>query len=281
VNQVKVLAAVRDPAFVAELKKKERGLDVRTAETMEEATGALQEHEPAFVVVDEQLPFAHPLTIAIKSEIDGPDRDRIPVVAIERSENNGVLLRCVPDLRFPAATPVGDVVSTAKAVVMRRARQRRLFDQEVVLKLKTTPEAVEQAGDVFERLTQIAGYAEEEQVRMTHTFREALGNAAEHGNKNDPARTIHINYLRAADRMTVVITDEGKGFDTKAFLARAEEVSALEHTRSRRSNEARPGGLGVFIMKQTCDKIGFNDAGNAIYLMKYLPGHAPPSGVDA
>jgi hypothetical protein len=32
-------------------------------------------------------------------------------------------------------------------------------------------------------------------------------------------------------------------------------------------------------MKQTCDGIRFNDSGNAIYLMKFLPGHAPPAGV--
>lgn len=277
---MKVLAAVRDPAFVTELQRPERGLDVRTAGSMEEATAVLQEHEPAFVVLDEELDFAHELTIAIKSEIDGPDRDRIPVVALERAGGNGVGVRCLPDLRFPASTSAPDVVQAAKALVMRRARQRRLFDQELVLKVRTQPEAVELTGDVFDRLIQIAGYTEEEQVRLGHTFREALGNAAEHGNKNDPARTIHINYLRAADRVTVVITDEGPGFDTRTFLARAEQVSALEHTRSRRANEVRPGGLGVFIMKQTCDRIGFNDAGNAIYLMKYLPGHAPPSGVS-
>lgn len=276
---MKVLAAVRDPAFVTELEKRERGLEVRLADSMEAATGALQEHEPAFVIVDEQLPFAHELTIAIKSEIDGPDRDRIPVVAIERPEGNGVVLRCLPDLRFAAGTSATDLVASAKAMVMRRARQRRLFDQELVLKVKTMPEAVEQTGDVFDRLVAIAGYTEEEQVRLGHTFREAMGNAAEHGNKNDADRTIHVNYLRAADRVAVVITDEGKGFDTTKFLARAEEVSALEHTRSRRSNEARPGGLGVFIMKQTCDKIGFNDCGNSIYLMKFLPGHTPPTGV--
>lgn len=277
---MKVLAAVRDPAFVAELRRPDRGLDVRTATSMEEATAVLQEHEPAFVVVDEGFEFVHQLTIAIKSEIDGPDRDRIPVVALEHAGANGAAVRCVPDLRFPASTSPADVVQAAKALVMRRARQRRLFDQELVLKVKTQPDAVELTGDVFDRLMQIAGYAEEEQVRMGHTFREALGNAAEHGNKNDPSRTIHVNYLRAADRVTIVITDEGPGFDTKAFLARADEVSALEHTRSRRASETRPGGLGVFIMKQTCDKIGFNDAGNSIYLMKYLPGHAPPSGVS-
>lgn len=277
---MKVLAAVRDPAFVTELQRPERALDVRTAGSMEEATAALQEHEPAFVVLDEELEFAHELTIAIKSEIDGPDRDRIPVVALERAVGDGVGVRCLPDLRFPSSTGAAEVVLAAKALVMRRARQRRLFDQELILKVRTQPDAVELTGDVFDRLIQIAGYTEEEQVRLGHTFREALGNAAEHGNKNDPARTIHVNYLRAADRVTVVITDEGPGFDTKAFLARAEQVSALEHTRSRRANEVRPGGLGVFIMKQTCDKIGFNGSGNAIYLMKYLPGHAPPAGVS-
>lgn len=276
---MKVLAAVRDPAFNTELQRPERGLELRLASTMEEATGVLQEHEPAFVILDEQLDLAHELTIAIKSEIDGPDRDRIPVVALERSDSGGVDVRCLPDLRFAAATSAADVVQAAKALVMRRARQRRLFDQELVLELRTQPDAVELTGDVFDRLIQIAGYTEEEQVRLGHTFREALGNAAEHGNKNDPERMIHVNYLRAADRVTAVITDEGTGFDTTSFLARAEQVSALEHTRSRRANEVRPGGLGVFIMKQTCDKIGFNDAGNAIYLMKYLPGHAPPAGV--
>jgi hypothetical protein len=74
-----------------------------------------------------------------------------------------------------------------------------------------------------------------------------------------------------------VITDEGPGFNTENFLARADEVSALEHTRSRRPTEARPGGLGVFIMKETCDGIGFNKTGNSIYLMKYLPGREPAS----
>jgi anti-sigma regulatory factor (Ser/Thr protein kinase) len=276
---VKVLAAVRDPVLLAELKRRERGLELQTIDSADDAATVLQELEPAFVIIDETVPFAQDLTLAVKAEVDGPDRDRIPVVAIERHEANGIGLRCLPDLRFPSGTSMEALVQSAKAMVMRRARQRRLFDQEVVLQVRTMPEAVEQAGDIFERLVGIAGYTEEEQVRLTHTFREAMGNAAEHGNKNNPDRHIRVNFLRSADRITVVITDQGKGFDTKAFLARADEVSALEHTRSRRANEARPGGLGVFIMKQTCDRIGFNDAGNSIYLMKYLPGHAPPNGV--
>lgn len=274
---MKAVVAVRDPNALAELRR--RGLDVAPAATLDEAAALCKEHEPQVVIVDEGLPYAQELVITVKAEVDGPDRDRLPVVLLEGSSDEKVGVRCVPDLSHPAAA-VGDVVDKVKAIVMRRARQRRLFDQELVLRIKTAPDNVERAGDVFDRLIGLCGYTEEEQVRLGHTFREALGNAAEHGNKNDPERTIHVNYLRSGDRMSVVVTDEGKGFDTKAFLARAEEVSALEHTRSRRTNEARPGGLGVFIMKQTCDGIRFNDAGNSIYLMKFLPGHAPPTGVS-
>jgi len=274
---VKAVVAVRDPNALAELRR--RGLDVAPAATLDEAAALCKEHEPQVVIVDEGLPYAQELVITVKAEVDGPDRDRLPVVLLEGKPDEAVGVRCVPDLCLPVGA-VGDVVDKVKAIVMRRARQRRLFDQEVVLRIRTAPDNVERAGDVFDRLIGLCGYTEEEQVRLGHTFREALGNAAEHGNKNDPERTIHVNYLRSGDRMSVVVTDEGKGFDTKAFLARAEEVSALEHTRSRRTNEARPGGLGVFIMKQTCDGIRFNDAGNSIYLMKFLPGHAPPTGVS-
>lgn len=272
---LKAVTAILDANLLADLRR--RGLDVQPATTLDEALEALKTSEPQVVVIDESLPFAQELTIAVKCDIDGPDRDRLPVVTLEGAAD-GVEVRCLADLRIPRAG-AGDLVEKAKALVLRRARQRRLFDQELILKARTTPDGVEQTGDVMDRLFATCGYTDEEQVRLGHTFREAMGNAAEHGNKNDPARTIHVNFLRSGDRIMFVIKDEGPGFDTKKFLARAEEVSALEHTRSRRANEVRPGGLGVFIMKQTCDGIRFNDSGNAIFLMKFLPGHAPPAGV--
>jgi anti-sigma regulatory factor (Ser/Thr protein kinase)/CheY-like chemotaxis protein len=272
---LKAITAVLDPTLLAELRR--RGLGIQPATSLEEAVELLKTDEPQVVVVDESLPFAQELTVAVKSDIDGPDRDRLPVISLEGSAD-GVEVRCLPDLRVPRAS-AAELVDKAKALVERRARQRRLFDQELILKARTTPDGVEQTGDIMDKLFASCGYTDEEQVRLGHTFREAMGNAAEHGNKNDPARTIHVNFLRSGDRIMFVIKDEGPGFDTKKFLARAEEVSALEHTRSRRANEVRPGGLGVFIMKQTCDGIRFNDSGNAIYLMKFLPGHAPPAGV--
>ncbi|RMG16284.1 MAG: ATP-binding protein [Planctomycetota bacterium] len=262
---MKVLAALQNGALAQELAG--QGADVVSVRGPEDLEAALGE-ELSFAVVDPSLPFATDVVAEVKTKVDGHGRDRLPVIAVgPRPEG---VPYCVPDLHYQRASGE-DLVRAAKAIMFRRARQRRLFDQELILKVPTTPEAIDKAGDLLDALIVAAGFPEEEAVKLGHTVREAIGNAAEHGNKNRPERTIHINALRSSDRLTFVITDEGPGFDTEAFLARAEEVSALEHTRSRRENETRPGGLGVFIMKKTCDAIAFNASGNSIYLMKLLP----------
>ena len=266
---MKVLAAVRNGALTSQLAA--QGLEVVPVDSEDALEGELPT-DAAFAVIDEALPFAVDLVVKLKAQVDGPERDRVPIVVVGGPDRPAV--RCVPDafLEQPSAQ---QVLEAARAVILRRARQRRLFDQEAILKVPTRPELVEKAGDLLEVFVAAAGYEPEDLVKLDTTIREAVGNAAEHGNKKDPNRTVHINYLRTADRVMIAITDEGPGFDTTSFLARAEQVSALEHTRSRRDTEARPGGLGVFIMKQTCDSILFNDAGNTIFLMKFLPGQKP------
>ncbi|MGE0712251.1 MAG: ATP-binding protein [Planctomycetota bacterium] len=262
---VKVLAAVQN-GLEAGLSRE--GLEVVAVTDQEGVEDALS-CEPAFAVVDESLPFATDLVVRIKAQVDGPDRDRIPVVSVNPGPRQ---LRCVPDLELPVGTQPRDVSEAAKGIVLRRARQRRLFDQEAHLQVPTTRDDVDRAGDILELLIASAGYEVEDEVKFGTSLREALGNAAEHGNKYQEERTIDIRWFRSADRIAISISDQGPGFDTSAFLARADEVSALEHTRSRRDTEARPGGLGVFIMRQTCDDIRFNQSGNTIFLMKLLPG---------
>ena len=268
---MKALVGVQDEALIDALG--DDGIEVVPARSLEDGAPALKDRDLSFAVIDERLPFAHDLIIELRSEHDGPEHDRLPVLLLGPAPTGEPVLRCLPDEVLPPGASSDDVVRAARAIMIRRARQKRLFDQELALKVPTTPATIERVGDIFARLVERAGYPEADQVRLEHTFREAVGNAAEHGNKQNPARTIHVTYLRGQDRISVVVRDEGNGFDHETFLARATEVSALEHTRSRREKEARPGGLGVFIMKETCDRIAFNAAGNAIYLVKRLPGH--------
>ncbi|MCA8924894.1 MAG: ATP-binding protein [Planctomycetes bacterium] len=267
---MKALVATENAETIAELE--DAGVDVVQAGDLDGLDDLLEEHEFSFSLIDEALPHSHQIVIKIRTDYDGPDRDRLPVIMLKGQLQHDV--RCLPDYMFERYPGADEVIVRARTILMRRARQKRLFDQELRLKARTTSDAADVVSELCERLIEIAGYEPEDQVRLDQSVREAIGNAAEHGNQKNPERTIHVTFLRGLDRVGFVIRDEGKGHDTEAFLARANAVSALEHTRSRRENEARPGGLGVFIMKETCDRIEFNTSGNAIYLVKYLPGHS-------
>lgn len=260
---MKVLAAVQNGLEVA---LSAAGVEVVLVSSEADIEDAITT-EPALAVIDESLEFAHELVIRVKAEVDGPDRDRVPILTVAAGPRQ---MRCVPDAVFDDA-PASEVVKAGKDMILLRARTRRLFDQAVDLQVPTTAEDIERAGEVIELLIDNAGFTVEDAVKLAHSVREAIGNAAEHGNKNEAERTVRIRYLRSADRVAIIVSDEGPGFDTEAFLARADQVSALEHTRSRRETEERPGGIGVFIMKETCDDIRFNQEGNMIFLMKLLP----------
>jgi PAS domain-containing protein len=120
-------------------------------------------------------------------------------------------------------------------------------------------------------------------------FREILINAIEHGNLgitfDEKTRAIesgdYMEYLLArqanpvyADRRVYIdylinervlmfrVTDEGDGFDHRAFLGRAandEYLAMLEH------------GRGIIMTKNVFDSLVFNDKGNQVIMSKKIP----------
>lgn len=83
---------------------------------------------------------------------------------------------------------------------------------------------------------------------------EAITNAMEHGNRWDPRKTINVSVVAEHDEIHILITDQGKGFDTS-------EIEAQLNNRDILSNRGR----GIYIINQFC-KISWNKKGNQIDL---------------
>jgi signal transduction histidine kinase len=83
---------------------------------------------------------------------------------------------------------------------------------------------------------------------------EAITNAMEHGNKWDAHKTINVSVIADASEIHILITDQGKGFDTR-------DIEAQLNNRDILSNRGR----GIFIINQFC-KISWNKKGNQIDL---------------
>ena len=147
----------------------------------------------------------------------------------------------------------------AESELARSSEEEIIFDQQVNFQFGTTEKDLEKANELGNELFKESGLDEEGQVALSAAFREAIGNAAQHGNKDNDAK----------EKITVVVQDEGEGFDHGSYTLRAETKSAVEAAQERHA-QGRQGGLGIKLMMRCTDRLEYNDVGNMITLTKFL-----------
>lgn len=85
---------------------------------------------------------------------------------------------------------------------------------------------------------------------------EAVNNAINHGNKNDPAKKITVSYKKIDSILSFTIVDEGPGFDYENIPDPTDP-----------ENLHKLNGRGIFLMKNLADEIHFHENGKKIELM--------------
>jgi serine/threonine-protein kinase RsbW len=96
---------------------------------------------------------------------------------------------------------------------------------------------------------------------------EALANAMLYGNCRDPRKRVKVEACFAEREIRVRVTDEGRGFDPEAVL-----------DPTLPANRVRPGGRGIYLIRQLMDRVEFNARGNSItmiLLSRDAAVHAP------
>jgi serine/threonine-protein kinase RsbW len=164
---------------------------------------------------------------------------------------------------------LSDLVKLAEAELARVAEERNYFDHVMNFKFNTTEELVETANELVGHLLAQSGLEEEAQAATSVAFREAVDNAARHGNKYSPQRNIEIQYLLDREKVTVAVGDEGEGFDTEIYLSRGVSGNPVDAARERTA-AGGVGGLGIMLMLKCVDKLEYNYAGNKITVSKFI-----------
>lgn len=86
---------------------------------------------------------------------------------------------------------------------------------------------------------------------------EAVNNAIQHGNQNDPQRSFKVSYEVTEDmkRLSFRVRDEGEGFDYE----NVPDPTAPE-------NLEKPYGRGIFLMRNLADEVEFYEEGRVVEL---------------
>ena len=94
-------------------------------------------------------------------------------------------------------------------------------------------------------------------------------NAVEWGNHFDPDKQVHVSYCMFDDRVVIKVEDEGEGF--KPQNVPDPTADPMKTMQERVDAGKRPGGYGVYLIQRLVDDIVYNEKGNTVLLIKYLP----------
>jgi serine/threonine-protein kinase RsbW len=127
--------------------------------------------------------------------------------------------------------------------------------------LESTLESVDSAEQIVLAEAQALGLDDDDLYRVGIAIRECMVNAVVHGNRYNSRKKVHLKVERTADRLTIVVRDEGEGFDPNAVP----DPLAGE-------NLLRGSGRGVMLMQSFMDEFQISQGqpqGTEVKMVKY------------
>lgn len=125
--------------------------------------------------------------------------------------------------------------------------------RDVHLEIHSTLNAIELVQAVTEHIARDAGFDEESLHWTSMAVRETVVNAISHGNQNDPAKLVFIDYSATPDDapaiFAVCVRDQGSGFDPDAVKDPLTPENILN-----------ANGRGIFLVRQFMDQVSINRA---------------------
>jgi DNA-binding response OmpR family regulator len=259
--------------LLAEILRR-RGFEASLFLEGKNAAAWAKEHQPDLILLDLMLPDIDGYHICEALKLDRTT-NLIPIVMVTARDQpqdrvhglevgaNGYLVKPF------SMEQLNEAITQALAW---QAGIRRLGAQgEILFRLQSDTRYVEQVNNLLASLYLFTGLKEMQIHQLTMAVRELGVNAIEWGHKKQVERIVTIAYHIHPDKVVIDIRDTGPGFDPKKLPHAARPDDPLAHMTVRESMGIREGGFGILMSRGLVDELAYNDKGNEVRLVKYLP----------
>jgi serine/threonine-protein kinase RsbW len=140
----------------------------------------------------------------------------------------------------------------------KEAAEARTVD----LVLDSTLESVDTAEEAVLREAQELGFEEDDMHRIGMSVRECMVNAVVHGNRYNARKKVHVTITRTPDRLSIIIGDEGDGFDVNSLPDPLANENLLRHS-----------GRGLLLIQAFMDEFEMRPRepkGSEVRMVKYV-----------
>jgi anti-sigma regulatory factor (Ser/Thr protein kinase)/nucleoid DNA-binding protein len=252
------------------------GWSVKVVTSVAEALRHIQTLGAYAVALDNAVPESARLSQTLKATRES---NRIPLFHLNPKGFNidapGAFM-VQSDAHLSQPFEIRKMITMLETEMVRAAESSDLLQQQITFMFPSEESQIEAAFDYGHKIFEQSGLTDEGQVALAAAFREAVGNANQHGNKYRKEKKIDVLYLLDRDKITIVVKDMGEGFDHQKYVRHGKAADAITAARERGA-QGRMGGLGIMLMLKCCERIEYNQKGNAITLTKSLkskPGEA-------
>ncbi len=128
--------------------------------------------------------------------------------------------------------------------------------------LDSTLDSVEVAETAVLGAAREIGFEEDDLHQLGMAVRESMVNAVVHGNRYNSRKKVHLSVTKESDRLTIVIADEGDGFDPSNVPDPLAEGNLL-----------RQSGRGLLLIRAFVDEFHVlpgQPRGTEVRMVKYL-----------
>jgi len=134
--------------------------------------------------------------------------------------------------------------------------------QSVDTLMDSTLDSVDVAEEAVLRVAEEIGFSEDDRHPIGMAVRECMVNAVVHGNRYNHRKKVHLAVLKGYDRITIVVGDEGDGFDFNAVPDPLAEENLLNQS-----------GRGFLLIRAFMDDLEVRPrqpSGTEVRMVKYL-----------
>ena len=120
--------------------------------------------------------------------------------------------------------------------------------QKYKLKIPSITENLQMIREFVLKIAAKTGFNEETQEQIALAVDEACTNVIKHAHHHDARRLMDIQIQTDINKMKIIITDKGRGFD----ITKLKDPDVEKYIK-----ESRHGGLGIYLIKTLMDEVDY------------------------
>jgi two-component system OmpR family response regulator len=236
---------------------------------------AVREHAPDLILLDLMLPDIHGFDICDRLKRNR-ETNLIPVIMVTALHDAnhraaGVRVGANGYLTKPF-TPDQLYAAIDAALGWRKEHESRGSTGEINFDVRSESTYLQQVNDMLADLFAHTSLTERQIKDLRQAVMEMGGNAIEWGHRKNADLVLQITYRIDPEAVTLIIRDQGPGFNPRQLPHAASDEDPIGHLDIRNNLGIREGGFGIMLARGLVDEFSYNDKGNEVTLIKrFLP----------